>query len=68
MISLYDDLSEKLKKDPRVSKRGGTRYDLGLLLFNARNCCKSMFDNQVLIVWQSRGHRRNVQLCACPKN
>ena len=36
MISLYDDLSEKLRKDPRLTKRGGARYDLGLLLFNAR--------------------------------
>jgi len=37
MSSLYDDLSEKLKKDPRLTKRGGARYDLGLLLFNARD-------------------------------
>jgi hypothetical protein len=36
MPSLYDDLSEKLKKDPRLTKRGGPRVDLSLLLFNAR--------------------------------
>ena len=37
MSSLYDDLSEKLKKDPKLTRRGGARYDLGLLLFNARD-------------------------------
>lgn len=35
MTSLYGDLSEKLKKDPRLTKRGGPRQDLGLLMFNA---------------------------------
>jgi hypothetical protein len=37
MKSLYDELSEKLKKDPRLTKRGGARADIGLLLFNARD-------------------------------
>ncbi|MGI6608916.1 MAG: hypothetical protein ACOX4G_00140 [Limnochordia bacterium] len=37
MNSLYDELSERLKKDPRLTKRGGARYDLSLLLFNARD-------------------------------
>jgi hypothetical protein len=37
MSSLYDELSDKLKKDPRRTKIGGARYDLGLLLFNARD-------------------------------
>ena len=44
MSSLYDDLSEKLKKDPRLSKRGGARYDLGLLLFNARDSLRDLWD------------------------
>ena len=37
MKSLYEDLSEKLAKDPRLTKRGGARFDLSLLLFNARD-------------------------------
>jgi hypothetical protein len=36
MRSLYDDLSEKLKQDPRLTKRGGARFDMSLLLFNSR--------------------------------
>jgi hypothetical protein len=36
MRSFYDDLSEKLKQDPRLTKHGGARFDLSLLLFNAR--------------------------------
>jgi hypothetical protein len=36
MPSLYDNLSDKLLKDPRLTKRGGPRVDLSLLLFNAR--------------------------------
>lgn len=43
MSSLYDDLSEKLKKDPRLTKRGGARYDLGLLLFNARDSLRELW-------------------------
>jgi len=34
--SLYDDLTEKLKQDPRLTKRGGARFDMSLLLFNSR--------------------------------
>jgi len=34
--SLYDDLAERLERDPRLTKRGGARYDLGLLLFDFR--------------------------------
>ena len=44
MSSLYDDLSEKLRRDPRLSKRGGARYDLGLLLFNARDSLRDLWD------------------------
>lgn len=36
MSSLFDELSEKLKQDPRLTRRGGPRFDLSLLLFNAR--------------------------------
>lgn len=34
--SLYEELTEKLQRDPRLTKRGGPRVDLSLLLFNAR--------------------------------
>ena len=36
MASLYDELDAKLNDDPRLTKRGGARYDLGLLLFDFR--------------------------------
>ncbi len=35
MSSLHDDLSAKIKKDPRLKKRGSDGYARGLLLFNA---------------------------------
>jgi hypothetical protein len=44
MSSLYEDLSEKLKKDPRLTKRGGARYDLSLLLFNARDSLHELWE------------------------
>jgi hypothetical protein len=50
MSSLYDDLSKKLEEDPRLTKRGGPRYDLTLLLFNAREALRELWDaaeNQV---------------------
>jgi hypothetical protein len=44
MSSLYDDLSEKLARDPRLTKSGGPRYDLSLLLFNARESLRELWD------------------------
>lgn len=44
MTSLYDDLAEKIKQDPRLTKRGGARFDLGLLLFNARDSLRQLWD------------------------
>jgi hypothetical protein len=43
MSSLYDELSEKLKKDPRLTKRGGPRVDISLLLFNARDSLRELW-------------------------
>lgn len=37
MSSLYDDVSARLQKDPGRTKRGVARFDLSLLLFNARD-------------------------------
>jgi hypothetical protein len=58
MTSLYDDLAEKLKRDPRLTKRGGARYDIGLLLFNARDALRELWETAELEVTQakSRGH------------
>ena len=44
MSSLYDELAEKLRKDPRLTKRGGARFDLSLLLFNARDSLRELWD------------------------
>ena len=44
MKSLYEDLSEKLAKDPRLTKRGGARFDLSLLLFNARDSLYELWE------------------------
>lgn len=35
-VSLFEELEAKLARDPRLTKRGGPRVDLSLLLFNAR--------------------------------
>ena len=43
MSSFYDDLSEKLKQDPRLTKRGGARYDIGLLLFESRDSLRDLW-------------------------
>jgi len=58
MSSLYDELCEKLKKDPRLTKRGGARYDLGLLLFNARDSLRELWDAAAIEVAEagSEGH------------
>ena len=37
MKSLYDELSEKIRQDPRLTKRVGPRQDIGLLLFADRD-------------------------------
>lgn len=41
--SLYEALTEKLQKDPRLTKRGGPRVDLSLLLFNAREAVHALW-------------------------
>jgi hypothetical protein len=43
MHSLYDELSEKLLKDPRLTKRGGPRADIGILLFSDRNALRDLW-------------------------
>lgn len=43
MHSLFDELTEKLAKDPRRTKKGGARFDLSLLLFNAREAVRDLW-------------------------
>ena len=59
MKSLYDDLCEKLKKDPRLTKRGGARYDLGLLLFNARDSLRELWEAADSEVAEARSEGRH---------
>jgi hypothetical protein len=61
--SLYDDLSEKLKKDPRLTKRGGARYDLGLLLFDARDSLRELWDAADIEVTEARSEGRQPSEC-----
>lgn len=35
--SLFQELERRLAVDPRLTRRGGPRVDLSLLLFNARH-------------------------------
>jgi hypothetical protein len=43
MPSLYDELSEKLRKDPRLTKNVGPRTDIGLLLFNFKDDLRDLW-------------------------
>ena len=43
MNSLYDELSERLKKDPRLTRRGGPRVDIGLLLLSNRDALRDLW-------------------------
>ncbi len=52
--SLYDELSDRLRKDPRLTKKGGPRVDLSLLLFNAREDVRTLWSAAVLEVEAAR--------------
>ena len=43
MNSLYDELTDKLKRDPRLTKPSVARFDLGLLLFNAGDALRELW-------------------------
>lgn len=43
MKSVYDELSEKLEKDARLTKRGGPRVDIGLLLLSNRDALRDLW-------------------------
>lgn len=64
MTSLYDDLYGKLKKDPRLTKKGGARFDLSLLLFNARDSLRELWEAADIEVTKARseGHHPSERL------
>lgn len=41
--SLFDELNDKVKRDPRLTKQNLPRFDLTLLLFNAREALRSLW-------------------------
>jgi hypothetical protein len=43
MTSLYDELSEKIRRDPRLTAHLGARQDLGILLFSHRDALKELW-------------------------
>lgn len=43
MASLFDELNEKVKREPRLTKRNMPRADLGLLLFNAKDELRALW-------------------------
>lgn len=63
MNSLYDDLSEKLKKDPRLTKKGGARFDLSRL-FNARDSLRELWEaaDREVTKARSEGHHPSERL------
>jgi hypothetical protein len=43
MKSLFDELIERINQDPRLTKRGGARADLGLLLHADREALGALW-------------------------
>lgn len=60
MSSLFDELTEKLRKDPRLTKRGGPRADLGLLMFNARDDVRALWHAAVAELERAKHEQRAV--------
>jgi hypothetical protein len=66
MKSLYNELSEKIEQNPRLTKRGGARADLGLLLFNTRDSLRDLWEAAEHEVTESggKGHQTSETLKA----
>lgn len=58
MRSLYDELTDKLNQDPRLTRRGGPRFDLSLLLFNARDSLRELWVAANLEVAKAKSEKR----------
>lgn len=66
MISIFDELAEKVRQDPRLTKRGGARVDLSLLLFNSRDAIRELWIAADLELGRARedGHEPSPELQA----
>ena len=58
MTSLYEELSANLDRDPSLTKRGGPRYDLGLLLFDFRDPLHALWRAAAAEVERAQLHDR----------
>lgn len=59
MQSLYDELAEKVKREPRRSKPSVARFDLTLLLFNAGDALRELWmaaDDELAATTKEGGH------------
>jgi hypothetical protein len=64
MSTLYDELMQKVQKDPRLTKPSVARYDLSLLLFNAGSDLRDLWlaaDAELAAAWQE-GRQPSAQL------
>ena len=43
MKSVYDELADKLAKDPSLTRRSGPRQDIGILLFSERDAINALW-------------------------
>lgn len=43
MKSVFDELSDKLKRDPGLARRAGPRADIGLMLYNQREEVRALW-------------------------
>jgi len=43
MISLFDELAEKIRQDPSLTRRSGPRQDIGLLLYTERDAINRLW-------------------------
>lgn len=58
MKSLFDDLDEKIARDPSLRKRSMPRVDLSMLLFNARGDLRTLWDSAQQVVAGARSEGR----------
>jgi len=64
LTSLFDELNDKVRKDPRLTKLNMARADLGLLLFNARDTICELWKAAEAEVATATREGRNAPLAA----
>lgn len=64
MSSLYDELMQKVQRDPRLTKPSMARYDLSLLLFNAGANLRDLWPatDAIVAAAQQEGRQPSAQL------